>query len=347
MHSVAVQVPDLAATLARLEPLGVEVAVAHRSRDRVHALGRRPRGSCSSGRVTCRTTTRAGARRCRRSSRSRWSTSSAWRSSPRSCAIPRATASGWPRCSTPSSSRTTHRRRRRRAARARSTSATACSRCTRSRPTQATSRAVWGGAYERPRCLALGLSVADQDVGRTRARGRRRRRAPPRLGAPPRRARRRVCPSRSCSPTGCWRGDPPQYRLDPGGTMTSRDERLRAILEPSTTAVLTMELQNGVVGEGAMMGALVDELAARRARSTPCVGCATAPATPARASCTARSSHAPDGAGSTENCKIFAMSAKQRREHGSTATDLGSPGCRTDRRARRTRATSWCRACTA
>ena len=34
----------------------------------------------------------------------------------------------------------------------------------------------------------------------------------------------------------------------------------------------------------------------------------------------------PDGAGSTENCKIFAMSAKQRREHGSTATDLGSPG---------------------
>ena len=30
--------------------------------------------------------------------------------------------------------------------------------------------------------------------------------------------------------------------------MTSRDERLRAILEPSTTAVLTMELQHGVVG---------------------------------------------------------------------------------------------------
>ena len=42
--------------------------------------------------------------------------------------------------------------------------------------------------------------------------------------------------------------------------MTTRDERLRAILEPSTTAVLTMELQQGVVGEGAMMRALVDEL---------------------------------------------------------------------------------------
>jgi hypothetical protein len=31
-------------------------------------------------------------------------------------------------------------------------------------PDAATSRAVWGGVYERPRCLALGLSVADQDV---------------------------------------------------------------------------------------------------------------------------------------------------------------------------------------
>jgi nicotinamidase-related amidase len=34
----------------------------------------------------------------------------------------------------------------------------------------------------------------------------------------------------------------------------------------------------------------------------------------------------PDGAGSSENCKIFAMSARQRREHGATATDIGSPG---------------------
>jgi len=29
---------------------------------------------------------------------------------------------------------------------------------------EATSRAVWGGAYDRPRCLALGLHVSDQDV---------------------------------------------------------------------------------------------------------------------------------------------------------------------------------------
>jgi catechol 2,3-dioxygenase-like lactoylglutathione lyase family enzyme len=31
-------------------------------------------------------------------------------------------------------------------------------------PDEATSRAVWGGVYERPRCLALGLTVADQAV---------------------------------------------------------------------------------------------------------------------------------------------------------------------------------------
>jgi hypothetical protein len=31
-------------------------------------------------------------------------------------------------------------------------------------PDEATSRAVWGGAYERPRCLALGLSVGEQDL---------------------------------------------------------------------------------------------------------------------------------------------------------------------------------------
>ncbi len=107
--------------------------------------------------------------------------------------------------------------------------------------------------------------------------------------------------------------------------MTTREERLQTILDPSTTAVLTMELQNGVVGEGALMGALVDELArvgtldvVRRL----CDGARDAGARVVHCTVVAR----PDGAGSTENCKIFAMSAKQRREHGSTATDVGSRG---------------------
>ena len=37
-------------------------------------------------------------------------------------------------------------------------------------------------------------------------------------------------------------------------------KRLAGLLVPETTAVLTMELQNGVVGAGALMKALVDEV---------------------------------------------------------------------------------------
>jgi nicotinamidase-related amidase len=40
--------------------------------------------------------------------------------------------------------------------------------------------------------------------------------------------------------------------------------------------------------------------------------------------CTATSR--PDGAGSATNCKIFALTARMRRERGSTPTDLGTPG---------------------
>ncbi len=107
--------------------------------------------------------------------------------------------------------------------------------------------------------------------------------------------------------------------------MTSQAERLRAILQPETTAVLTMELQNGVVGDGAMMGALLEELrtagtldAARRL----CTGARDAGARVVHCTAVAR----PDGAGAAENCKIFALSARARREHGRTATDIGTPG---------------------
>src|SRR5215470_14035651 len=107
--------------------------------------------------------------------------------------------------------------------------------------------------------------------------------------------------------------------------MTTREERLRTILEPATTAVLTMEVQNGVVGEGALMGALVDEL--KRVGTVDnilrlCDGARSAGARVVHCTAVAR----PDGAGSTENCKIFAMTAKQRREHGVTSTQLGTSG---------------------
>ena len=107
--------------------------------------------------------------------------------------------------------------------------------------------------------------------------------------------------------------------------MTVRDERLWQILEPSSTAVLTMELQNGVVGEGALMRALVDEVQRAGTLGMVRILCDAARAAGSRVvHCTAVSR--PDGAGSTTNCKIFALSARQRREHGHGATDLGTPG---------------------
>lgn len=43
--------------------------------------------------------------------------------------------------------------------------------------------------------------------------------------------------------------------------MTAQD-RLRALLDPGTTAVLTMEVQQGVVGDEALFPALVDQVEA-------------------------------------------------------------------------------------
>ena len=51
--------------------------------------------------------------------------------------------------------------------------------------------------------------------------------------------------------------------------MAERDERLWSLLEPSTTAVLTMELQNGIVGAGGMLPALLEELPRGHARHRP------------------------------------------------------------------------------
>ena len=86
-----------------------------------------------------------------------------------------------------------------------------------------------------------------------------------------------------------------------------------------------MELQNGVVGEGAMLGALVEEL--ERAGTLEVVRrlCDAGRDAGARVvHCTAVSRA--DGAGSTANCKIFSLAARQRREQGHGATDLGTPG---------------------
>lgn len=104
-----------------------------------------------------------------------------------------------------------------------------------------------------------------------------------------------------------------------------REAFLRSIVEPTTTAVLTMELQEGVVGPVALMPALVDEVARTGMLGVVRRVCDAARDTGARVvHCTAVSRA--DGAGGATNCRIFALTDRMRRAQGSTPTDIGSPG---------------------
>jgi biuret amidohydrolase len=106
---------------------------------------------------------------------------------------------------------------------------------------------------------------------------------------------------------------------------TKREAFLRSIVDPASTAVLTMELQEGVVGAGALLQALVDEVQRSDLLGVARRVCDAARDVGARVvHCTAVSR--PDGAGGATNCKIFALSERMRRERGSTPTDLGTPG---------------------
>lgn len=103
--------------------------------------------------------------------------------------------------------------------------------------------------------------------------------------------------------------------------------RLAELLTSRDVAVLTMELQRGVVGEGALMKALVDEVDRVGVRSTAGRLCAAArTAGVPVVHCTAE--NRPDGVGATDNCKVFAMNARLRRDTGSTPIDQGTEGAR-------------------
>lgn len=113
--------------------------------------------------------------------------------------------------------------------------------------------------------------------------------------------------------------------------MSSAEDKQRArlveLLTSRDVAVLTMELQRGVVGEGALMKALVDEVERVGVRGTTGRLCAAARAVGVPVvHCTAE--NRPDGIGATENCKVFAMNARLRRETGATPIDQGTEGAR-------------------
>ncbi len=104
-----------------------------------------------------------------------------------------------------------------------------------------------------------------------------------------------------------------------------RVERLGSLVDPATTAVVTMEMQNGVIGEGALFPALVDEVVASGMVAAAASVCDAARGVGARVvHCTAE--HRLDGAGQAENCKVFAMAEKLRRDQGIVPTAAGTPG---------------------
>jgi len=100
---------------------------------------------------------------------------------------------------------------------------------------------------------------------------------------------------------------------------------LHTIAEPSRTAVLTMELQEGVVGSGALLPALGEEVERVGLLDTVRQLCGAARDVGARVvHCTAVTRA--DGAGGAQNCKIFALAERMRRESGLSPTQIGAPG---------------------
>ena len=106
--------------------------------------------------------------------------------------------------------------------------------------------------------------------------------------------------------------------------MASTSNRLPQLVRPEHTAVVTMELQKGIVGEDAILPALpvavrevgMLDVAGRVCRRAREVGARVVHAT---------MEERPDGAGQAVNCKIFAIGAKRRAETGKGPTDMGQP----------------------
>ena len=100
---------------------------------------------------------------------------------------------------------------------------------------------------------------------------------------------------------------------------------LSELLAPAHTALVTVELQRGVVEPGGALPALADRVAATGVLETAGLLCRTARDAGVRVvHCTVESR--PDGAGTTVNCKLAAILERQRRVTGRGPVDAGTPG---------------------
>ena len=111
-------------------------------------------------------------------------------------------------------------------------------------------------------------------------------------------------------------------------TASGRDpQALASLVDPASTAVLTMELQRGVVGPGAMMESLRRQVEAAGTVRAAAAVCDAARVAGARVvHCVVQTR--PDGAGGSVNCRILGLADKLRREQGIAPTMVGSDGAR-------------------
>jgi nicotinamidase-related amidase len=103
------------------------------------------------------------------------------------------------------------------------------------------------------------------------------------------------------------------------------NDRLRQLVQPGHTAIVTMELQQGVVGDEAILPALptaVRESGMLDVAGRVCSAARTHSVRVVHATISERG----DGAGQAVNCRIFALGAKRRAEVGYLPTDMGRPG---------------------
>ncbi len=108
-------------------------------------------------------------------------------------------------------------------------------------------------------------------------------------------------------------------------TTGQKTSGLAGLVVPASTAVLTMELQRGVIGSEAMMLALAEEVAAAGTIQAAAEVCAAARLAGARVvHCVVQTR--PDGAGGAVNCRILGVADKLRRERGVAPTAMGTKG---------------------
>ncbi|MFM8530093.1 MAG: isochorismatase family protein [Ilumatobacteraceae bacterium] len=103
------------------------------------------------------------------------------------------------------------------------------------------------------------------------------------------------------------------------------EARLRSLVTPATTAAVTMELQQGIVGEGVLLPALRDECERAGTIANAARVCAAARTAGAQVVHFTLEPRA-DAAGFSTTSKIGALAMRQRATEGAFATEAGSVG---------------------